>query len=446
MRSSLRDKRRFRQRWIAAAVILGIAALIFPLLSRLTHHTGETVILLMPPVFGTMLWFGWPHVRRIRWWKYVLYVVFIGGLISGAAVFASLVARGRPLPAEIFWAFYFCVGWRLAWTVWSRTVGRIGERDRRWGRRYLRLSRSEGFAIDRRRLHRARWTRLIGPLRIAATCLIFVPLFLGSLVHRIKIGNPDPQRDYAGWPLEEVSFVTDDGLRISGWYLPDRQSESTVIICHGAGANKGNFIDFLGVFYGQGYNSLIFDFRSHGESEGHTSTFGLYETADVKAAVDWLKRERPERARHVYALGSSMGAMGLVRAAAKDPRIEAVILDSCFASAPQLVHQHAARLPGVGRLFADAGLAAASLHAGRSLWELDAVEAVAEISPRPVLLIHGREDWLIPPVNMAILFDAAREPKDQWLGPGPHSNIMTTDFDGYQKRVIRFLKVASRPD
>ena len=76
--------------------------------------------------------------------------------------------------------------------------------------------------------------------------------------------------------------------------------------------------------------------------------------------MDWLKSERPAKARHVYGLGSSLGAMTLVRAAAEDERIETVVLDSCFASASRLAHQHARRRAGAwsgsdrsgaGRLF-----------------------------------------------------------------------------------------------
>jgi fermentation-respiration switch protein FrsA (DUF1100 family) len=282
-------------------------------------------------------------------------------------------------------------------------------------------------------------TMLIVPGRVMLTLFVFVPLALGFAVHRIKIGNRTDAEARGNLPVEEVAFRTADGLLLSGWFLPDRDSDSTVVICHGSGANKSNFVDFMRVFRFQGYNSLIFDFRGHGASEGHTCTFGLFEDADVRAAVDWLKSERPERARHVYGLGSSMGAMALAREAATDARVEAVVLDSCFASAPLLVQQRLGRIPLIGPAMATLISAAVSVHAGASLWQVDARPAVAAIAPRPILFIHGTDDMMIPPVNMEILFACAKGPKDKWLGPGPHSNIMTTDFAAYQDRVIRFL-------
>jgi fermentation-respiration switch protein FrsA (DUF1100 family) len=396
----------------------------------------------MPPVLGATLWWGWPNVRRTPAWKYIAYAVVLTLVLTAAEGLAAYMARGRLLLGEVFWALYFTVAWRMAWAVWARTVGHWGERYRRWSRR---ASRAAGGLRRVTGARRRRWATLaagIRPARVALTALVFAPLLFGSLIHRIKIGNPSDFAGYDTFPIEAVTFRTADGLTISGWFLREQRSDSTVVICHGLGANKGNFADFLSVFYGSGYGALIFDFRGHGESDGHTSTFGLFESADVRAAVDWLKTERPAASRHVFGLGSSMGAMALVRAAADDPRIEAVVLDSAYTSALLLAQQHLGRVPVVGSVFAELVLASLSLHAGQSMWDLDASDAIARLAPRPVLLIHGQGDFIIPPANLDLLYDLARQPKSRWLGPGLHSNIMTADFDGYQARVIEFFNQA----
>jgi fermentation-respiration switch protein FrsA (DUF1100 family) len=423
---------------LAAAVAAG-TVLIFPVASQVTHHPDETVTLLMPPALACLLWWGWPRVRHIAWWKYAGYVAVMVIVLASAEVFAAHIAGGRLLWPEVFWALYFTVAWRLAWGVWTRTVGRIGERYRRWGQR---TRHTAGGLFRRPASHRRRLAALalaVRPLRAGLALLIFAPLVFGALIHRIKIGNPVDKGECACLPIEDVAFQTTDGLTISGWFLPEAGSDSTVVICHGLGANKGNFGGFLSVFHGRGYNALIFDFRGHGGSDGHTCTFGLFEAADVRAAVGWLKRERPAQSRHVFGLGSSMGAMALVREAAEDPRIEGIVLDSCYVSAPLFAQQHLGRMPIVGSALVELALASLSLHAGRSLWDLDASAAIATVSPRPIFLIHGRDDVLISPVNLSLLYDLARPPKQQWLGPGPHSNILTEDFEEYQERVIELF-------
>ncbi len=434
--------RKFRGRLkIALASVLS-AIVAFPILDRLTFHPDETVILLMPWVFGAMLWWGWPAVRRISFAAYAVYGAVIVAAVAGAEWLAARMASGRVLWMEVFWASYFVIAWRVAWAVYAKTVGRCGERWRRWGRRTRRrhggLARIDG--AKRKRL--ATMAILISPLRFALVVLIVVPLAFGSLIHRLKIGNPTDLGRLADLAIETVTFETDDGLTLSGWFLPDESSDATVVVCHGSGANKGNFIEYLALFHGQGFSSLIFDFRSHGSSDGHTSTFGLYEVADVRAAVDWLKRERPELSRHVFGIGSSMGAMTLVRAASDDERIEAVVLDSCFASVPLFAEHHTKRLPIVGPAYAKLMLASMSLHAGASLSNVNGLEAIAKIAPRPVFLIHGEDDILIPPEQMEQLFEAAGHPKQKWLGPGLHSNIMTADYFGYQDKVMVFFRKA----
>ena len=427
-----------RRRVKLAAVIAGFSAPAFLLLNRFTHHPDETVILLMSPALCSLLWLGWRDVRRIPAKKYVVYIAVLIPVIVAAEIYAAHMAMGSVLWVEVFWAMYFVVAWRAAWGVWARTVGRVGERHRRWGR--IAAARAGGVMriADPKRKRTAILARTIGPIRFCLVVFVFSPLMLGSLVHRIKIGNPRPTDEYAYMPIEEVSFETQDGVTLRGWFVPEENSDTTVLICHGLGANKGNFINFVTLFLGSGYSSLIFDFRGHGDSDGHTSTFGLFEAADVQTAVDFLKSRRPAHAKHVFGIASSMGAMALVRAARSDQRLEAVVLDSCFASAPGVARHHLGRLPVVGPLFSELVLASISLHVGASIWDLDARDAIAQLSPRPVLLIHGRDDIIIPPVNLSILYDAAREPKGRWLGPGPHSNVMTASFDEYRSRVLEF--------
>ena len=90
-----------------------------------------------------------------------------------------------------------------------------------------------------------------------------------------------------------------------------------------------------------------------------------------------------------------MGAMSLARAAAKDERIEAVVLDSCFASAPLLVRQHLGRIPLVGPVLATLIPAAASLRLTRGV----ITDATATILSHPdwnVCNSFAEPDLLVP--------------------------------------------------
>ena len=239
--------------------------------------------------------------------------------------------------------------------------------------------------------------------------------------------------------FETVRIPTSDGLMLDAWYIPEAGAERTIIVCHGAGANKGNFIWFLDPLANRGYNVVFFDFRAHGGSEGRTLTYGLREWRDVLAVVDWLKVEHPDEARRIVGLGSSLGSMALALATARDERIDAVILDSPFRSPYALAHHHAARIPVIGPLYVNIVLAMMSAQTGTNFFAPAADEAVPRLGDRPAMFIHGDQDHMMPAEQARYLYDLAAGPKALWFGPGPHSNIITTAPGEYARRVFSFL-------
>lgn len=395
----------------------------------------ETVIAVAPILLAAMLLGGWPATRRIRWKALMAYVVAMLVVITVALYVVARIANGVVVPREVLVVTYFTFGWRIAWELWNRTVGNLGRRRIRLLRMQAGERASPGNTMGRVTIHAS---------RALLTASIFIPFFFATVTTlRVKIGNAFDPLSYAGMEFDDAVFKTDDGLTLRGWFIPSPHADSTVIICHGMGANKGNFFEYVRLFYGQKLNSLIFDFRGHGDSDSHTTGMGLLEDDDVRAAVEWLKSKKPRQSRHVFGIGSSMGAAALLRAAVVEPRIEAIVLDSCYASAQALADQHVGRFTIIGPAMADVVMAFMSMQLGESVWSLSPKKVIDRLDGRPVLLIHAMDDTMIPPQNLDLLYDQALQPKFKWLGPGTHSNVMTTDFSAYQNRVLEFFRTAS---
>lgn len=390
---------------------------------------GTLTFLLAPAVLGGVLLWRFPRCLRIRPLSILSYVLFLTVLVGGALAFVAYVATARLAVREVAIAVWFTISWRIAWELWTRTVGRLGQRWVRWGRRRKRQRKHVPFRV-----------RMIPLGRIAMTAGLFFPLFLTmAATHRVKLKDgQDPQSIYSA-SFEHVRVPTADGLTLDGWFIPETGAQRTILICHGAGANKGNFIWFFGPLIGHGYNVLFFDFRAHGASDGRMATYGIREKADVVAAVEWLKRDRPSQSNVVVGLGSSQGAMALALAAAEDSRLDAVVLDSPFTSPRDLLHDDFGRVPVVGPLVADWLLALASVQTGTNFFNVSAERAVASLRDRPVFVVHGDEDMIMPASHSQRLYDAAPGPKAIWFGPGPHSNIITTEPEEYGKRLFAFL-------
>ncbi len=396
----------------------------------MTCSIGASLFVLAPAALGGLLLWRYPETRRVRIRSLVFYVVVMSLLIGAALEVVAYIAGAKVPIQEVGIVLWFTIAWRLLWAIWKRSVGRWGQRWVRWARLQKRRGQSVPLAV-----------RLIPFGRATLTATIFIPLFLSTvLTHRCKLRDGEDPFTTFNMRFESVRIPARSGLTLDGWFIPEKGAERTILICHGAGANKGNFVWFLGPLAYRGYNVMFFDFRAHGASDGRTATYGISEREDVLSAVDWLKREHPEQSKVLVGLGSSQGAMALALAAAADPRIDAVILDSPFISPHELAMERAGMVPVLGRLAVDWLLALMSLQTGTSFFAESAEKAVASLGSRPVMIIHGDEDVVMPASHSRRLFEAATGPREIWYGPGPHSNIITTDPAGYAERMFRFLE------
>jgi fermentation-respiration switch protein FrsA (DUF1100 family) len=248
--------------------------------------------------------------------------------------------------------------------------------------------------------------------------LCFPYLLAAMYVHRPKGANVASPTVMTGRTSADVSLTTRDGVALCGWFLPVKEGTSsrTVVMCHGLGGVRSDVLNSFAVADALEANILVFDFRGHGDSDGHTVSFGCQEKWDVVAAVAYLREQRPQQARQIVGYGQSMGAATLALAAPEiEPPLDAVILDSAFASALDLTDTVLGTIPGpVRNAILVPGVPLASLHAGCDLRTARPIDVIGRVRA-PLLLIHATGDKLIPVENSRRLYEQAQEPKSLWL-------------------------------
>ncbi|MBK9487254.1 MAG: alpha/beta hydrolase [Chitinophagaceae bacterium] len=128
--------------------------------------------------------------------------------------------------------------------------------------------------------------------------------------------------------FKTVYLQTKDSLKLEAWYIAADSSKGTVLLFHGHGGNKSGVIKEAESFNKMGYNTLLLDFRAHGNSEGNTCTIGFNETEDIKLAYDHIKNKGE---KNIVLWGISMGASTIAKAV-KDYQLEPqkVILEMPF--------------------------------------------------------------------------------------------------------------------
>ncbi|GAB3624829.1 alpha/beta hydrolase [Mariniluteicoccus endophyticus] len=284
----------------------------------------------------------------------------------------------------------------------------------------------------------------IGAVTTAATAL---GATAGALAAARRISGPQrPELDYGFTPFEvglgdiaeDVTFHAGDGTRLAGWWLDNPGSERVVICCHGHRGNKSEMLGIGPGVFRAGNTVLLFDFRGNGESDDGPQSLAHYEQLDLQAAVDLVAERRPDA--EICVVGFSMGAAVSILVAAADERVRKVVADSPFADMQGVIAAAARslRLPPVPMVqLADH---ATRVRYGYRFAEVQPIEVVDRLAPRPLLMFHGTADTIIPIEHARRLDAAAGQPHELRVVDGVgHCGAYFADRPGYIAQVAEFL-------
>ena len=249
-----------------------------------------------------------------------------------------------------------------------------------------------------------------------------------------------------GIQFEQISFKTNDHIKLNGWFIPAVCSPGapTIIIAHGLGASKSDFVNLSGVLCTNGFNVLLFDFRAHGESNGKSCSLGLKEQMDISAAIDYVL-SRPDVINFKIGLyGFSLGGAAGILEASNNKKISAVAADTPFASLKRIsedVIKRAYHLPSFPFIF----LANIFYRLSFNGWmgQVSPSAVIHKISPRPILLISSDIDEMTPLYHAKELLNNAEEPKELWIIEGAsHGGTISAGTEKYNRKLLDFFNKA----
>lgn len=208
------------------------------------------------------------------------------------------------------------------------------------------------------------------------------------------------------FPQEEVSFTSADGVRLAATRVPSKNG-AYVALFHGYGGNREQLAPEAALLASRGYGVLLVDSRAHGRSGGEVTTHGDRERLDVKAALDFLVAEAQGVVPPLGVFGFSAGAVPLPAVVAEDPRVKAIVLAGSPTSAADFAEDESGALAW----FKAPIILGVMRHAGIDPDVIRPVDAVARLAPRPLLVVHGALDPIVPVARAQALYAAASEPK-----------------------------------
>lgn len=213
--------------------------------------------------------------------------------------------------------------------------------------------------------------------------------------------------------MEQKHLVrTVDGFQLS-LVVTEAGVRDIVIWMHGITVDKDEYLEFFleGAHYlaQEGFTSIRFDFRGHGESSGNSLDFSVVgQNLDVKAVINYINEQIAHTRARLHVVAASFGAPPAIFAGARYPDA----INSISLISPVLSYKRTFLEPETewaAEIFSKEQFKAldeqGKLLFDQDFWiHLNLVEEMRIVRPdvglrelrQPVLVFHGDKDSMVP--------------------------------------------------
>ena len=256
---------------------------------------------------------------------------------------------------------------------------------------------------------------ILGSVLFLLLVLLFVLLFY---IYRVMYYSPkkgqndemraEPALDYQGLreksielitkmvslPYEDLYTTSRDGLKLHAYFYKNDRSNHYVLFFNGyRGTPRRDFSGGALEAIALGKNAILVDQRAHGQSEGHSITFGRKEQYDVLSWINFVQ-EKWGKSVKITIVGISMGGATVLMASDKIDSSIKVIADCPYSREKDVIKYSMKKLGFPPAIFWPLGYLSALIFSHASLKD-DARECVSK-SKSKILILHGTGDTIVP--------------------------------------------------
>jgi len=237
-------------------------------------------------------------------------------------------------------------------------------------------------------------------------------------------------------PADEVYFRNATGQRLRGWIFTAEESTQTILFCMGNTGNISLMLPYAKIFQDAGFEVLLFDYQGYGNSEGVASISSLL--GDATAAFDFLVDSRQRKPADIGVFGVSLGSL-LALTVAVEKEAGAVAVEDVFIPQEQIDNLASRYIQKNDTIAQFAMTTFKALFLSR----VDPLQNVKKLKA-PLFLLHGVNDWLLPPSGTMKVAKARTGLKRVWLmqetGHAPES--LEVNDDEYAAQLQSFFTEA----
>ncbi len=287
-------------------------------------------------------------------------------------------------------------------------------------------------------------------LTIISTCLLvgvlLLVIFRQQIVNRLYAfkqtrAKTNPQLQH-GIAFQDVHFPTVNNKTLHAWFIANESTETnpTVILTHGWSQNAEYLLPVVPIFYKHGFNVLMIESRSHGQSDhdglSHTGTF----SEDIQSAIRYLVQDRDDvDSNKIGLFGFSMGAAGTYHAASQSEHVKFIVTMGCYANHQRLLRRDWIKYGVSGRLLQMImDLTRNNFPNDEEIQPNKMISRIGE--DIPILIIHGTLDGGAPFEDAIELRDLvkARVSKFVAIEGAKHLNLFR--YEQTLKEIDQFVK------
>lgn len=223
-----------------------------------------------------------------------------------------------------------------------------------------------------------------------------------------------------GIPYREIPLETADQQTIYAWLLEHPEPQAEVLFFHGNGGNLSLWQDFLINLHSHSLSVFAVDYRGYGKSTGSPTEEGLY--LDTEALLHHFWNHVHHSRRKVIYWGRSLG--GCIAAFATTIRKpDGLILEASFPSKSSLLNHYTLL----------------KVLAVLSKFKFPTAQFLEGLS-RPVLIIHGDQDRVVPFKQGQLLFDQLQTEKYfKTIAGAGHNDLHQVDPEDYWEQIDHFV-------
>jgi pimeloyl-ACP methyl ester carboxylesterase len=309
--------------------------------------------------------------------------------------------------------------------------------------------------------------KILSKVIVCVLCFFSVALLVVPFiaVHIITSGHVDYgvienhplQKIYSSSDFDltanEVMLKTEDGYHV--WVSEIYTEQPKAIIIYLSGIRQPSVTYFYGHakwMQENGYASILLEVRGHGKSDGDRVCLGYEEVMDVKAVVDYIKKQEHYSNVPIVIHGVSMGGSIAINAFGQIQDLDGLIAMSAYSSFEDVVidtmrYYHIPRfICGIEKPLIRLSL---QFIFGDNVNELVPIKQVKSIGERPALFIASANDVEVLPENMTRLLEAAPDHCEGWLRDSDlvgHFIILNHDIENvsldteYCEKILSFLE------